>query len=80
MEKSLIKKKEVKIQLDSTAMALTSPDTLIKPDKPPAKKKQGQKINGGSMSCAWNGDVLYSGLTETVMCHMWCDTGVSRVV
>ena len=32
------------------------------------------------MSYTRNGDVLYSGLTETVMCLMWCDTGVSPVV
>jgi len=39
MDKCLIKKKEVKIEPESTAMALTSVDTLTKPDKPPAKKR-----------------------------------------
>jgi len=40
MVKCLIKKKEVKIQPESTTMALTSVDTFIKPDKQPAKKKR----------------------------------------
>jgi hypothetical protein len=60
-------------------MALTSVATFIKPDEL-RRKIKGQKIKGISMSYTWNGDVLYSGLTETVMCHMWCDTCVSRVV
>jgi hypothetical protein len=41
--KFLIGKKEVKIQPESTAMALSSVDTFINPDEPRAKEKKKDK-------------------------------------
>jgi hypothetical protein len=40
MVKILIRRKEFKIQPESTAISLTSVQTFIKPDQPPAKENK----------------------------------------
>jgi hypothetical protein len=69
-------------------MALTSADRIIKPEELAAKEKKGQKIKGSSnvrhgvrVFCAAHClKALCVICGVTLVCHMWCDTGVSYVV
>ena len=87
MVKCLIRKKEIKIQQESIAMALTGVDTFIKPDETLEKKKDKKSkevrwvIHGMGMSCSADWLIPLCVLCGvTLMCHVWCGICVSRVL